>query len=175
MALKCSIKLGHQLLDNGLTPIWHQGMIQIYVNYSSMKPCWTILKRNFLWFTNIVWQIYFPICHLWRGHHPGPGVNDLLCRETGDLTHWGRVTHICVGNLTIIDSDNGLSPGRRQAVIWTSAGIVLIRSIVTNFSEILSDIQTFLFKKSNLKISSGKWRPFCLGLNVLRQQCIAWS
>ena len=41
-----------------------------------------------------------------------------------ELTHWGRVTHICVGNLTIIGSDNGLSPGRRQAIIWTSAGIL---------------------------------------------------
>ena len=43
------------------------------------------------------------------------------------------MTHICVVKQTSIDSDNGLSPGRRQAVIWTSA----------------------------------KWRPFCLGLNVL--------
>ena len=34
------------------------------------------------------------------------------------LTHWGRVTHICVGKLSIIGSDNGLSPGRRQAIIW---------------------------------------------------------
>ena len=42
------------------------------------------------------------------------------------LTHRGRVTHICVGNLTIIGSDNGLSPGRRQAIIWTNAGILLI-------------------------------------------------
>ena len=39
------------------------------------------------------------------------------------LTHWGRVTHIYVSNLTIIGSDNGLSPGRRQAIIWTNAGI----------------------------------------------------
>ena len=39
------------------------------------------------------------------------------------LTHWGRVTHICVGNLPIIGSDNGLSPDRRQAIIWTNAGI----------------------------------------------------
>ena len=38
-------------------------------------------------------------------------------------TPWSRVTHICVGNLTIIGSDNGLSPGRRQAIIWISAGI----------------------------------------------------
>ena len=42
------------------------------------------------------------------------------------LTHWGRVTHICVGKPTIIGSDNGLSPGRRQAIIWTNAGILLI-------------------------------------------------
>ena len=42
------------------------------------------------------------------------------------LTHWGRVTHICIDNLTIIGSDNGLSPGRRQAIIWTNAGILLI-------------------------------------------------
>ena len=42
------------------------------------------------------------------------------------LTHWGRVTHICVSKLTIIGSDNGLSPGRRQAIIWTNAGILLI-------------------------------------------------
>ena len=26
------------------------------------------------------------------------------------LTHWGRVTHICVSKLAIIGSDNGLSP-----------------------------------------------------------------
>ena len=39
------------------------------------------------------------------------------------LTHWGRVTHICVCNQTIIGSNNGLSPGRRQAIIWTNAGI----------------------------------------------------
>ena len=42
------------------------------------------------------------------------------------LTHWGRVTHICVGKLTIIGSDNGLSPGRRQAINWTNTGILLI-------------------------------------------------
>ena len=84
-----------------------------------------------------------------------------------DLTRWGRVTHICVSKLTIIGSDNGLSPGRRQAIIWTNAGILLIRSLGTNFNEILIGIQTFSFKKMYLKVSSGKWRPFCLGLNVL--------
>ena len=41
------------------------------------------------------------------------------------LTPSGRVTHMYVGNLTIIGSDNGLSPGRRQAIIWINAGILL--------------------------------------------------
>ena len=42
------------------------------------------------------------------------------------LTHWGRVTYICVGNLTIICSDNGLSPGQRQAIIWNNDVKLLI-------------------------------------------------
>ena len=83
------------------------------------------------------------------------------------LTHWGRVMHICVSKLTIIGSDNGLSPDRHQAIIWTNAGILLIGPLGTNFSEILIEILTFSFKKMRLKVSSAKRRPFCLGLNVL--------
>ena len=86
------------------------------------------------------------------------------------LTHWGRVTHICVDKLTSIASDNGLSPGWRQAIIWTNAGILLIGSLGTNFSEFLIAILTFSFKKMRLKVASAKWRPFCLGLNELPDQ-----
>ena len=53
------------------------------------------------------------------------------------LTHWGRVTHICISELTIIGSDNGLSPNGRQAIIWTNAGLLLIGPLGTNLSEIL--------------------------------------
>ena len=70
----------------------------------------------------------------------------LLC-----LTYWGRVKHICVSKLTIIGSDNGLSPGRRQAIIWTNAGILLIGLIGTNFSEIWIEINTFSIKKMHFK------------------------
>ena len=100
------------------------------------------------------------------------------------------MTQICVSNLTTTGSDNGLSPSRRQAIIWTNAGILLIGPLGTNFSEILIEIHTFSFKKMHLKIgtnfseilieihtfsfkkmhlkmSSGKWRPFCVSLNVL--------
>ena len=83
------------------------------------------------------------------------------------LTHWGRVTHTCVGKLTITGSDNGLLPGRRQAIIWTNAGILLIGPLGTNFNEILIAIETFSFKNMHLKISSAKWSSFCLSLNVL--------
>ena len=73
--------------------------------------------------------------------------------------------HICVGNITIIGSDNGLSPGRRQVIFWISDGILWIRPLGTNFSEILI---AFWLKKMRLNVSSAKWRPICLGLNVLR-------
>ena len=56
------------------------------------------------------------------------------------------MTHICVSKIIIIGSDNGLSPGRR-----------------------LIEIQTFSFNKMHLKMSAVKWRPFCLGLNVLKE------
>ena len=84
------------------------------------------------------------------------------------LTHWSKVTHICVGNITIIGSDNALSPDRRQAIIWTNAGIVLIGPLGINFNEILIRIKIFSFKKIHLKMLSAKWRPFCLGLSVLK-------
>ena len=85
------------------------------------------------------------------------------------LTHWGRVTHICVRNLISIGSHNGLSPDRRHAIIWTNAGILLIRTLATNFSEILGKIHSFSFKKMHMKMSSAKWRLFSLGLNELIQ------
>ena len=82
------------------------------------------------------------------------------------LTHWGRVTHICVGKLTIIGSDNGLSPGWCQAIIWTNAGILLIRPLGTNFSEILIGIQTFSFKKMRWKccLPNGIYQPQCVNI-----------
>ena len=83
------------------------------------------------------------------------------------LTQWGRVKHICVGKLTIIGSDNGLTPGCYQAINWTNAGKLSIGAPGTNFSEISIGIQTFPFKKMHLKMSFAKWRPFCHCLHVL--------
>ena len=44
--------------------------------------------------TQLYWRIYMPF-------------------GLAELTHLDRVAHICVSKLTIIGSDNGLSPGRR--------------------------------------------------------------
>ena len=69
--------------------------------------------------------------------------NDNLTRAVAFLTHLGRVKHICVSKLIIIGSDNGLSTGRRQAIIWTSAGVLLIGPLGRNFTEI--EIYSFSF------------------------------
>ena len=61
---------------------------------------------------------------------------------------------------TIIGSDIGLAPGRRQAIVWIDAGILLIGPLETNFSRILVEIHIFSFKKMHLKMSSTKWRTF---------------
>ena len=69
------------------------------------------------WRSKYFWDYLF-IYHVWYKY----------------LSHWGRVTHICVSKLTIIGSDNGLSPGRRRAIIWTNYGKLLVGSLGTNFS-----------------------------------------
>ena len=70
------------------------------------------------YFNEIVFQILFQI---------KTGIkNVVICSGLVLLTHWGRVMHICFGNLINLGSDNGLSPGRGRAIIWTNAGILLI-------------------------------------------------
>ena len=122
---------------------------------------------------SVIWKLFiltYTFTFTLKLHGYGSATTHLprcFCLWTCSSTHWGRVTHICVSKLTIIGSDNGLSPGRRQAVIWTNAGILLIAPSGTNFSEILIELHTFPFMKMHLKMSSGNWRPFCLSLNVL--------
>ena len=82
------------------------------------------------------------------------------------FTHWGRETHICVANLTIVGTYNGLSPTRQQAIIWTNAGLLSIGPLRINFSEIFIKIQNLSFTKIHLEISSAKWQPLCRVGNI---------
>ena len=60
---------------------------------------------------------------------PLPVTTKLALWQPLVLTHWSRVTHKCTNKLTIICSDNGFSPERRQAIIWTKAGMYSRKSI----------------------------------------------
>ena len=56
---------------------------------------------------------------------------------------------------------------RRQSIIWTNDGILLIEHSGMNFNGISIETQTFTFKGMHWKMLSGKWHLICLGLNVL--------
>ena len=83
------------------------------------------------------------------------------------LTHWGRVTHICVGNLTIIGWDMWLvawmAPSHYLNQCWNIVNWTPRSKHQWNFNR----NSKFSFKKMYFKMLSAKWRPFCLGLNVL--------
>ena len=90
--------------------------------------------------------------------------------EAGDLrchrAHY-NVTVMCISKIIIISSENDLSPGWCQAIIWTNAAMLLIGPLGINFSEILSEVEIISFKKMHLKMSSAKWHLFRLSLNDL--------
>ena len=155
-----------RLLCGAFWPLSHTCSITPYsVPYAGLAHCVCLLLHyhTFSWFREKVVSSCFHV-------YSGSGRFGFSSADNMQpiLTHWGRVTHICVGKLTIIGSDTGLSPERRQAIIWTNGGLLLIGPLGTNFSEILIEIQTFSLKKIRLKMPSANCCSFRLGLNVLR-------
>ena len=144
-------------------------------------PHYSFWRKVLLWSFNLSGTTYIrrgKQCHehymLWAQHSTSmlfsPFLNIphvILKLHPFPLTHWGRVTHIWVGKLIIIGWDNGLSPDRRQAIISTNAWLLSTGPLLTYFSENLIKIQQFISKKMHMKMASAKWRPSCLGLNVL--------
>ena len=154
----CNLQYSSIGSDNGLVPTRRQAIICTNGDYCTdgymrnptlmSKICCNALKTSSVhisleglnelligqncchhfWLASGVWKI-----NQLTEKHPG-----LQLKETGDsclavsLTHWGRVTHICVSKITNIGSDNGLAPSR--FIIWTNAGILLIGYFGTNFS-----------------------------------------
>ena len=120
-----------------------------------LHMCIWIIKKQ--WFTVSTKRVGWSQRQLSRVHYDGTMLETMHNKPCyNNLTHWGRVTHICVGADTNIGSDNDLSPGRCQAIIWTSASILLIGPLGTNFSGILSEIHTVSFKKMHFKTWSAK-------------------
>ena len=71
---------------------------------------------------------------------------------------------LTTGRVEIKPDEIGGCVGRRQAIIWTNAAMLLIGPLETNLSEILIEIHTFSFKKMHLNMSSAKWGSFYLDL-----------
>ena len=99
-------------------------------------------------------------------------LSEVQCFQRFSRFMWLCVTFMCdfysANILTIISSDNGWLPGRRQIIIWTNAGMLLIGPLGTTFSEIYIKVHTFSFKKMLLEMSCGHWRPFGFVTNLLR-------
>ena len=90
------------------------------------------------------------LSQLWLLEVFDDNTNDSICLERYlILTHWSWVT--CISIFTIIGSDNGLLPGQHQAIIWANAGILLIGSLGTNFSEIIKKFMHFHSRNCILK------------------------
>ena len=80
-----------------------------------------------------------------------------------DLTHWGRVTHICLSKLTNIDSDNGLSPDRPSHYrnqCWRIVDWSLGNNLQWNLNQnIQSFIQENAFENAVWKMAANLCRP----------------
>ena len=99
----------------------------------------------------------------------GIGVLILIGREMNRqlyaffvLIHWGRVTHICVSKLTVVGSDNGLPPGRRQAIVWTNAEILLIGPSGTCFRNLNRNSYVFIQENAFCKMAAICFWPQCV-------------
>ena len=101
------------------------------------------------------WPVIYQV--LWKIHFngnqdfDGPSLTKITGFYYPRLPKLGRATHMCVSKLTITGSNNRLSPGRYQAIIWTNARILLIGPLGTNFGEIQSKFIHFHSRKCILK------------------------
>ena len=153
------VALGQNVLLSSQHVAWqHQAITWTNVNLSS-KLLWYSHKSSFLGNAHDI--------NLSENLHNYIFRTTAISPRNNELTHWGRVTNICISKLTIIASDNGFFNGRRQAIIWTNDGKLIIEPLRTNFNEILIGMHAFSFKKMHLKMSSGKRCSFGLGLNLL--------
>ena len=132
-----------------------------------MRPL--TLSRTFCLNRLLLLYVFFACCASKRIHHANamfvnscPPSAACMCHWAVEFWEWinNSILHFLMSVITypygIIGSDNGLSPIRRQAIIWTNAGLWSIGP----FSEISIKIQSFSFTKMYLKMSSVRWRPF---------------
>ena len=96
------------------------------------------------------WDLILPV-----GNNSPTAVSGIMWRV--HITHWGRVTHIGVSKLSITYSDNGLSPDRRQSIIWANVEILLSNTrlsfkvlYILNICHYVYTISAFPLKRNTL-------------------------
>ena len=122
-----------------------------------------------------LWGVYWEF-KVWSAFHLCHCIS--ICNRH-PLTHWGQVMHICVSKLTIIGSDNGLLSGWGQAIILTSAGILLTGPLGINLWNINKN--SYIFIKENTfysvfcEMSAILSWPQCVNFTVSRSiGCVLW-
>ena len=123
-------------------------MVSFLYNNHNRNP-WGCLLEIIMWLPKCLWSKPEEYCHLsitWMIY-----LNDNLTTKKKQLcaylTHWGWVLDMCISKLTIIGSDNGLSSGQHQAIIWTNAGILFILTLGTTSREIVNEIHNIYSRK----------------------------
>ena len=119
-----------------------------------------ILFFQLCFWINTLWWIQIYVKHVWLDkntwchakHLINIGGKDMINSKLiySRLTHWGQVTHMC-HKIIIFGSDNGLSPGHHEAIIWTCAGMLLIGPIGSIFNDILIKFIQFHSRNSSSK------------------------
>ena len=143
-----------------LVQFWLSEISQLRGTWASLESLNTWMELPKIWHTSESDQNAVIVC--WFSYF----------LRNFDLTHSDRVTHVCFSKLIMIGSDNGLSPGRRQAILWTNAGILLIGPVGINFSEIFNR-NLYIFNSENAcenvvrKLATIFSRPQCV--NGMRQ------
>ena len=102
--------------------------------------------------------------------HIIPKISPLYGNRWISITHWGRVMHICVGNIPIISSDNGLPPGQLQ---WNLNSNSIIDE--NTFENVICEMMSILFRHQCVKLcwafmiySFLTWIRFEVGWSVER-------
>ena len=146
----CVSKLAIISSDNGLSPGRRHYLNQWWniVNSKLRNKLQWNLKRNS--------YIFIKKMHL----KMSSGKSLPFCLGLNVLTHWGRVTHICVGTPT-------KTPSHYLNQWWNIVNLNLRNKLKWNIS-----LNSNIFIKLHLKKSSGKWQAFCLGLNVSKNTYI---
>ena len=122
-------------------------------------------RRRYIVTSSLIGWVH--IYRKWSLHNITKTKHELKMYDCGSLrgllTHWGRVTHICVSKLTIIGSDNGLLPGWRQAIISTNARILLIGPLGTKLNQ-----NSYIFAQENA-FEIVVWKMMAI---LSRPQCV---